>query len=202
MGKRLIGSVGLADSGVPDDLLNTKGDTHGFSSTNARIPIGDDDTVLTADSSEALGLKWATTAGGQTFARIVRNADTTITSDTTLSDDAQISIALNASKQYYFRCTLFINSHSTPDFKWAFSIPTGASGMLFRGTNEGYAGATASLTGALNTGTDGNNQALTFYGTVLSDSAGNFVLQWAQNNSSGEDTTLLKGSTLIMWEQT
>ncbi len=64
MGKRLIGSVGLADSGVPDDLLTTKGDTHGFSSTNARIPIGDDDQVLTADSSEALGLKWATAGGG------------------------------------------------------------------------------------------------------------------------------------------
>ena len=67
MGKRLIGSVGLADSGVPDDLLTTKGDTHGFSSTNARIPIGDDDQVLTADSSEALGLKWATASGGATI---------------------------------------------------------------------------------------------------------------------------------------
>ena len=64
MANKLIGSVGLADSGVPDDLLTTKGDTHGFSSTNARIPIGDDDTVLTADSSEALGLKWATGGGG------------------------------------------------------------------------------------------------------------------------------------------
>ena len=63
MGRRNIGSVGLASSGVPDDLLTTKGDTHGYSTTNARIPIGANDTVLTADSSEALGLKWATPGG-------------------------------------------------------------------------------------------------------------------------------------------
>tara|TARA_R110002020_G_scaffold359816_1_gene572512 strand:- start:4 stop:681 length:678 start_codon:yes stop_codon:yes gene_type:complete len=63
MGGKLIGSVGLDSSGVPDDLLTTKGDTHGFSSTNARIPIGDNDDVLTADSSEALGLKWAPASG-------------------------------------------------------------------------------------------------------------------------------------------
>jgi len=63
MGRRNIGSVGLASSGVPDDLLTTKGDTHGYSSTNARIPIGANDTILTADSSEALGLKWSTPSG-------------------------------------------------------------------------------------------------------------------------------------------
>jgi len=58
MGKRLIGSVGLASSGVPDDLLTTKGDQHGFSSTNARIPVGTNNQSVLADSGEALGLKW------------------------------------------------------------------------------------------------------------------------------------------------
>jgi len=70
MGKRLIGSVGLSSSGVPDDLLTTKGDTHGYSSTNARIPIGDDDDVLTADSGEALGLKWSAPAGGGSITKV------------------------------------------------------------------------------------------------------------------------------------
>ena len=40
--------------------LTTKGDLFGYSTVNARIPIGSDDTVLTADSSETLGVKWAT----------------------------------------------------------------------------------------------------------------------------------------------
>ena len=52
--------MGGGEAGVPDDLLTTKGDTHGYSTTNARVPIGSNTQVLTADSTEALGLKWAT----------------------------------------------------------------------------------------------------------------------------------------------
>jgi hypothetical protein len=44
--------------------LTTKGDLYGFSTVDARIPIGANDTVLTADSTQALGLKWAAPAGG------------------------------------------------------------------------------------------------------------------------------------------
>jgi hypothetical protein len=44
--------------------LTTKGDVYGFSTVDARIPIGANDTVLTADSTQALGLKWAAPAGG------------------------------------------------------------------------------------------------------------------------------------------
>lgn len=43
--------------------LTTKGDVYGFSSTNARIPVGSDTQVLTADSSQALGVKWAAASG-------------------------------------------------------------------------------------------------------------------------------------------
>jgi len=64
MGKRLVGSVGLAPGSDEGTDLTTKGDLHGYSTTNTRIPIGDNDQILTADSSEALGLKWATAGGG------------------------------------------------------------------------------------------------------------------------------------------
>lgn len=43
--------------------LTTKGDLWGYNTDNARIPIGSNDQVLTADSTEALGLKWATLSG-------------------------------------------------------------------------------------------------------------------------------------------
>jgi len=39
--------------------LTTKGDLFGFDTADARIPIGANNTVLTADSNESLGLKWA-----------------------------------------------------------------------------------------------------------------------------------------------
>lgn len=49
--------------------LTTKGDLYGYSSTNARIPVGPDGQVLTADSTQTLGVKWApagSTLTGQT----------------------------------------------------------------------------------------------------------------------------------------
>jgi len=55
----MSGGMGGGEAGVPDDLLTTKGDTHGFDTSNARVGIGADSTVLTADSVQALGLKWA-----------------------------------------------------------------------------------------------------------------------------------------------
>jgi len=66
--------------------LTTKGDIYGFSTVDARIPIGANNTVLTADSAQALGLKWAAPAGGGGMTFIQRStfsnvADTGTTFD-------------------------------------------------------------------------------------------------------------------------
>jgi len=94
----MSGGMGGGEGGVSEDLLTTKGDTHGFDTNNARVPIGVDTTVLTADSTTALGLAWTaptdiappTTTKGDLSgfstlqARIPIGADTTIlTADST-----------------------------------------------------------------------------------------------------------------------
>lgn len=43
--------------------LTTKGDLWGYSTVNARVAVGSDTQVLTADSTQALGIKWAAVAG-------------------------------------------------------------------------------------------------------------------------------------------
>lgn len=44
--------------------LTTKGDLYTYSTTDARLAVGANNTVLTADSSAATGIKWATPATG------------------------------------------------------------------------------------------------------------------------------------------
>jgi len=90
-----------ADSTSP---LTTKGDLYGFSTLDARIPIGTNNQVLTADSSQALGLKWATpAAGGGKVLQVVNAtyATQTSTSSATYADTgitATITPTLNTSK--------------------------------------------------------------------------------------------------------
>ena len=49
--------------------LTTKGDLFGFDTADARIPVGTNGHILTADSTQSLGLKWAAPAAssGPTF---------------------------------------------------------------------------------------------------------------------------------------
>jgi hypothetical protein len=48
--------------------LTTKGDLYGFDTVGNRLPVGTNTQVLTADSTQALGVKWAAAAGGGTNA--------------------------------------------------------------------------------------------------------------------------------------
>ena len=55
--------------------LTTKGDVLGYSTANARIPVGSDGQVLTADSTQTLGLKWATPTTGTVTSISVASAN-------------------------------------------------------------------------------------------------------------------------------
>ncbi|HED37163.1 MAG TPA: hypothetical protein ENI76_02810 [Ignavibacteria bacterium] len=54
--------IGGGDGGASP--LTTKGDVAGYDTVDARIPVGADGQVLTADAVQALGVKWATPSGG------------------------------------------------------------------------------------------------------------------------------------------
>ncbi len=83
--------------------LTTKGDVWGYSTTNARIPVGSNGTVLTADSAETLGVKWAAPAAGGKVLQVVSatyateaNNSTSTYADTGLT--ASITPSATASK--------------------------------------------------------------------------------------------------------
>lgn len=75
--------------------LTTKGDLFGFDTANARIPIGSNNQVLTADSTQALGLKWATPSGGG--GKVLQVIQDTQTSATTSSSSTYADTGLSVS---------------------------------------------------------------------------------------------------------
>lgn len=59
---------GWVPTGGGGSPLTTKGDLWGYDTTDDRIPVGSDGQVLTADSAQGLGVKWADSGGGSSSA--------------------------------------------------------------------------------------------------------------------------------------
>jgi hypothetical protein len=65
--------------------LTTKGDVYTFSTSDARLGVGANNTVLTADSAEATGLKWAAAAGGGANWTLLNSGGTALTGAQTIT---------------------------------------------------------------------------------------------------------------------
>ena len=57
--------------------LTTKGDLYTYSTADARLAVGTNGHVLTADSTAATGIKWAAAAGGGKILQVVQATTTT-----------------------------------------------------------------------------------------------------------------------------
>jgi hypothetical protein len=127
----MSGGMGGGEGGV-DPPTTTKGDVSGYDTTFARIPIGSDTQVLTADSAQALGLKWATPTDVQ--------PPTTTKGDLSGFSTAQARIPIGSDTQ-----VLTADSAQALGLKWA--APASAGGtVLLQEVVMGTSAATLSST--------------------------------------------------------
>ena len=141
---------------------------------------------------------------GNTFARVVKKADETRNNTTTLTIDSELAVSLLANKKYSFIIGFYFSSAQTPDIKYAFTLPSGASGRINgSGWSSGVSTTDDILTIVKLLGASaGGNQMAMITGKIKIDAtAGTFGITWAQNTSNASDTTVLEGSWIVIYEE-
>lgn len=131
----------------------------------------------------------------------IKSADETVTSSTTLQDDNELAIAVRADAAYRVELHLVYSSGTTPDFKFGWSYPSGATMAVgayetFGGTFNGFAQVETDTPPA-----DGlaANEPLWLTGALFTSStAGTLTFRWAQNTSDPGNTIVRKGSYLAL----
>jgi hypothetical protein len=186
-----VGRIPVIEGGIQPTIFDAKGDLIAATAadTPARVAVGANGTVLTADSTASTGVAWATPASGSTYVGVscYKNANQTVSTATFTAVTFQVED---------FDTDAF---HSTSTNTSRFTIPTGKDGKYLL---SGVLAYSANVTGQRNTVVYKNgsvvnygtaNQAIdsTVYGSyvpisyVLNLVAGDYVEIFAFQTSGG-----------------
>ncbi len=137
-GQVLTVSGGVPSWATPTDQtpLTTKGDLFTFNTADARLGVGANGTVLTADSAEATGLKWATPSSGSSF------VGASIRNDSGISVDSSTTTTMPFPQETFD--TNGFHDNTTNNSR--FTVPSGKAGyyqinytVLYQGYSSNHA---------------------------------------------------------------
>jgi hypothetical protein len=170
--------------------LTTKGDIYAATaaSTPARLAVGANDTVLTADSAEATGLKWATPVSGSY----------TLLSTTTLSGTSTTISSINQTYKHLF---ILVNAATTGSNA---VLQIQANGSSTLSSTAGYDARATSPYTSQNGGLGGNAALITSATLQLFNYAGttynkNGITTYANysNGSAATGSYLYRSTTAV-----
>lgn len=136
---------------------------------------------------------------------IVKSANETVTTSTTLQADNELLFPMAANTKYYAKWTIFYDTPAAADFKWRIDS-TAATDPTPVNVTSVYTDPTGTVGGTSNSALSGMSNVIAASGgtegclvvTAYLDNgadAGNCQFSWAQSNSSGT-TTVRRGSLL------
>lgn len=128
-------------------------------------------------------------------------ADQTVNNSTTLVNDTHLVFNAGRDEAWFARYLLLTNSSAVADVKFQLVLPAGATArVLYVGNNDAGTLAEQEVAQAVNItvqGTGANRLIVLEAHIVMSTTAGDIQLQWAQNTAEASNTRVLKQSMLI-----
>lgn len=139
----------------------------------------------------------------------VKDSSTTIISDSTLNDDPDLFLTVEADAVYFLDFHFIVLGGTTGDFKMQFDGPSGTTGTWGAFALDTTAGA---ITGpqtnirtpmgsprSYGTVSSATGQVILGHGLVRVDAtAGTFKLSWSQDTSTATDTVLVNDSWISL----
>lgn len=205
-GARSALDVPSTTEAILDTIIDAKGDliVGTAADTPARLAIGSDGQVLTADSAQGSGMKWASVASPTTKRK---TADESVTSSTALQDDDHLTLAVGANEEYVGTFEIFAGDLlTTTGCKVAIQAPTGSTLRVSAAKLDNaafvYQKQTTTSDGALDFTTAETVSTTALFRlsvwVLVGGNSGSIKLRWAQSTSSGTALTFKRGSFMTM----
>jgi hypothetical protein len=180
--------------------LTTKGDLFGFDTADARIPVGTNGHILTADSTQSLGVKWAAPAGGGKLLQVITAVSSgyiAITGNNVYAD-ANLSATITPSSAT--SRILVLVTQGFGSYQNAASASNDAYAKILRGATTIWQSDASSSNGVTYTSkaygeTSWTTITLHYVDSPSSTSALTYKTQWKQSDNANDHTLYMNYGT-------
>lgn len=141
-----------------------------------------------------------------------KTSNESVTSSTTFQDDNDFFLSVEANALYVVELYLSIVGNTSGDFKMQWTVPSGTDGIRWRQTLVTGAAADTDNKSQIDTISGGSSASgvlsttspRAFLSEIMSvdtaGTSGTLTLQWAQNGSNANPTTIQAGSFMRAWK--